>query len=44
MGCLAMGSYVISGPLLTLLLLWKRRKEPEIHDIEGLEAKTSEMS
>jgi CDP-diacylglycerol--serine O-phosphatidyltransferase len=43
MGCLAMASYVISGPVLTLLLLWKRRKEPEIQDIEGLEAKTSEM-
>ena len=44
MGCLAMGSYVLSGPVLTLLLLWKRRKEPEIHDTEGLEAKTSETS
>jgi CDP-diacylglycerol---serine O-phosphatidyltransferase len=44
MGCLAMGSYVLSGPLLTLLLLWKRRKEPEIHDTESLETKTSEIS
>jgi len=44
MGCLAMASYVISGPVLTLLLLWKRRKEPGIHDRDSLEAKTSETS
>jgi CDP-diacylglycerol--serine O-phosphatidyltransferase len=44
MGCLAMASYVISGPVLTLLLLWRRRKEPDIHDSESLEAKTSEIS
>jgi CDP-diacylglycerol--serine O-phosphatidyltransferase len=44
MSCLAMASYVISGPLLTLLLLWKRRKEPDIHETEGLETKTSEIT
>ena len=44
MGCLAMAIYVISGPVLTLLLLWRRRKEPETHDTEGLETKTSEIS
>jgi CDP-diacylglycerol--serine O-phosphatidyltransferase len=44
MGCLAMASYVISGPLLTLLLLWRRRKEPTIPTTEGLETKTSDIS
>ena len=44
MGCLAMAIYVISGPVLTLLLLWRRRKEPQTHDTEGLETKTSEIS
>ena len=44
MSCLAMASYVISGPVLTLLLLWRRRKEPYTHDTEGLETKTSETS
>ncbi len=44
MGCLAMASYVISGPILTLLLLWRRRKEPHPDIIEGLETKTSESS
>ncbi|MGQ9920250.1 MAG: CDP-diacylglycerol--serine O-phosphatidyltransferase [Desulfobacca sp.] len=44
MGCLAMASYVISGPILTLLLLWRRRKEPLTDTIEGLETKTSESS
>lgn len=44
MGCLAMASYVISGPLLTLLLLWRRRKEPIIPTTEGLETKTSDIS
>jgi CDP-diacylglycerol--serine O-phosphatidyltransferase len=44
MGCLAMASYVISGPVLTLLLLWRRRREPDIHETEGLESKTSEIS
>jgi len=44
MGCLAMASYVISGPILTLLLLWRRRKEPHIPTIEGLESKTTEAS
>ncbi len=42
MGCLAMASYVISGPILTLLLLWKRRNEPHTHTTEGLETKPSE--
>jgi len=44
MGCLAMASYVISGPILTLLLLWRRRKEPYTDIAEGLETKTSESS
>jgi CDP-diacylglycerol---serine O-phosphatidyltransferase len=44
MSCLAMAAYVISGPVLTLVLLWRRRKEPETHDTEGLETKTSEIS
>ncbi len=44
MGCLAMASYVLSGPILTLLLLWRRRKEPHIPTTEGLETKTSEVS
>jgi CDP-diacylglycerol--serine O-phosphatidyltransferase len=44
MGCLAMASYVISGPILTLLLLWRRRKEPYTDTVEGLETKTSESS
>lgn len=44
MSCLAMASYVISGPVLTLLLLWRRRQEPDIHETEGLETKTSEIS
>jgi CDP-diacylglycerol---serine O-phosphatidyltransferase len=44
MSCLAMASYVISGPVLTLLLLWRRRKESDIHETEGLETKTSEIS
>ncbi len=44
MGCLAMASYVISGPILTLLLLWRRRKEPQQDRVEGLETKTSESS
>lgn len=44
MGCLAMASYVISGPILTLLLLWRRRKEPHTQTAEGLETKTSEIS
>ena len=34
MSCLAMAIYVISGPVLTLLLLWRRRNEPEIHETE----------
>lgn len=42
MGCLAMASYVISGPILTLLLLRKRRKGPQTPIVESLETETSE--
>ncbi|AEB10345.1 CDP-diacylglycerol--serine O-phosphatidyltransferase [Desulfobacca acetoxidans] len=44
MGCLLMAAYVISGPLLSLLLLWKRRNLENSHDEESLESKTSEAS
>jgi len=44
MSCLLMATYVVSGPLLTLLLLWRRRKEPDTQETEGLETKTSEAS
>jgi hypothetical protein len=39
-----MAAYVISGPLLSLLLLWKRRNLENSHDEESLESKTSEAS